>query len=239
MSRRPAEAVGVGLQVLRGRMQNAGRIHDLALKPVEQFVHPVGALGRHRRLFFLRGTPALDLGRRMLGFPPRRICFRECAADGVADEDQHGGLDQDGDGMDRDPQGIGAAGIDRGRQDEVQAEMMARNQRRRGHQHAPFAEAREHRQHGEIVEVHLDLPGMVAEQIHQDRGLADERNRKRKRDDRDRPLQPPGERGHGGERSGNQRGCQDRLAERPGNQRQHRHMDEGERDQRPRNDLLE
>jgi hypothetical protein len=238
VGRGTAEVLGVAGNLRRRSVKNAGRVRHLALEAFEQFAHPVGAERRGHQFLFLRLAGALDLARPVLGLVARRLRLAERAADGVADADQHGCLDDDDNGMHHNPQQVAATGIDRVRQHEVQTQVMRGDQARRGQQHHPVAKAREHRQDGEIVEMHFDLPGMAREQINQDRGLPGERHRQREGDDLHRPPQSPNQqRGHAQHSRGQNRE-RHVLPQCPGNRRQDRNMGERKRNQRLGDDRL-
>jgi hypothetical protein len=152
--------------------------------------------------------------------------------DRPADEDQHGGLDDDHHRVHRNPLQVARAGIDRVRQDEIERQVMQRDEPGGNDEDAPVAKPRKHGEHGEVVEVHLHLPGMPGEGEHEERGLPDERHREPHRDRAHRPLQDaeerrkeqaaaPGRIGHG-------------SPETPGDQREQRHVQKGERKEHAR-----
>ena len=88
--------------------------------------------------------------------------------------------------MQRDAAIIGAAWIERGRQHLIEAEMLHGDQPRSQKQYPQIAEARQHRQNGEVIEMGFDLPRMAFHQIDQQRGLRDQRHGQSGRDDDDR-----------------------------------------------------
>ncbi|WGR95015.1 hypothetical protein MTX20_13340 [Bradyrhizobium sp. ISRA435] len=103
-----------------------------------------------------RSAGSLGLGR-LLG---RRL---EQVGERVREPDQNTGLDQEDDGMENHTAKIGAAGIDGGRENEVQRQMMQRDCHSAGDDGPIVAIGDQARQGGEEVHVHVDLPGVAGE----------------------------------------------------------------------------
>jgi hypothetical protein len=166
-SRRIAEPPRIVLQGRGGGMKEDHGLRHLNLELLEQ---RVDAGRTPSRLLQARGLllgELFDLVRRILGEAPRLIDRRESRPDRVPDIDEHRGLGCDGDGVHARPEIVASTRIDCVRKDDVQPGMVQADQHRRRDQDAPVAETRQHGKHGEIIEVHLDLPWMAAESEHQ------------------------------------------------------------------------
>ena len=213
-------------------------VAHLPLEAFQQFAHPVGAQCRRNQFPLLRHAGELDLVGGRLGLMARGVSLAERGANGIADADQHRGFDHDDHGMNHDPEEVAAARIDRVREQKIQTQMMDGNQAGRSHQDRPFAKSRQHRQNREIVEVHLDLPRMPAEQEDEDRCLSGKRHGQCKADELHRPSQTPcGQRGRAQRRRG-QQGQEDVAPQQPGDRAQNDDMHQRQRHQRPGDDRL-
>ena len=143
---------------------NRHRLHDAADAAFEIAGEPL--LGRFAVLLgALLDLAALAVGARFRGH--RGLCLGGLHRGGleqllelVRERDQNAGLDQQDHGMQHDAAEIGAAGIDRRRQQEVQRDMMQRDRNRRGDDRAVVAIGDRAGQRREEVHVHVDLPGM-------------------------------------------------------------------------------
>ncbi len=81
--------------------------------------------------------------------------------------------------MDHHASEAGAARIDQRRREKIEAEMLHRDRQRRRHDDAPVGIGHQRRQHGEIVHVEVDLPGMALERRDAERDLHHQRHRER------------------------------------------------------------
>ncbi|WP_245311644.1 hypothetical protein [Bradyrhizobium pachyrhizi] len=120
------------------------------------------------------GLDALGVGARLGGtggLGLRRLQRRRPEQFGkrVREPDQHAGLDQQDQGVENDATEIGAAGIDRGRQDEIQRQVVQGNRQSAGDDRPIVAIGDEARQRGEEVHVHVDLPAVARELVDQHR----------------------------------------------------------------------
>ena len=80
--------------------------------------------------------------------------------------------------MKHDAAEIGAAGIDRRRQQEIQHQMMQRDRDGAGEDRPVVAIGDQKCQRGEEVHMHVDLPGMSGKLIGEHRNAAHQRDRK-------------------------------------------------------------
>ena len=79
--------------------------------------------------------------------------------------------------------------------------------------------------------MHLDLPRMAVEKVHQQRRLPDERDRKREGHKLDRAPQREESRGRGGKQRRKRKRRAERTAHRKRNEAEARHMHDRQRDQ--------
>ncbi|MFL5181576.1 MAG: hypothetical protein ACJ8CQ_13745 [Microvirga sp.] len=234
LNRDRAELVGIAPQRRRRVLQKAHRVADLGLETVDRGADRVRLRDRVGQVPFPLGDEPVEVAGETLRVGAVAPGGLEGGDDRPADEDQHGGLDDDDDRMHRDPLQVARAGIDRVRQDEIERQVVQRHEPGGNDEDAPVAEARQHGEHGEIVEVHLHLPGVAGEGEHEERGLPDERHRERHRDRAHRPLQQAEDRRKEQAGGGGKENRPWIPPETPGDQGEQRHVQEGERKEHPR-----
>ena len=124
------------------------------------------------------GAQALDLSHgafgaklRMRRCGERGLGIEEGAADHLAQEDQARRLDDHDDRVQHHPAEVAAAGIDRHRQQEVERQVVDGDEARGGDHRDGVAVEADQRQHGEIIHVHVDLPGVAVQRRDHQRDL--------------------------------------------------------------------
>ncbi|MBL6458760.1 hypothetical protein JMJ55_25835 [Belnapia sp. T6] len=98
---------------------------------------------------------------------------REGLHEAVRQPDQHRGLESNDRAMQPDAAEIGPAWEDRGRNDEIQHQMVQCDGHRGDHHHPPVASADQRGERGKEVHMHVHLPRVPREQIDEERRLPD------------------------------------------------------------------
>jgi hypothetical protein len=164
LGRHGAEHIGIPVQDGGGIVQDPDRLGHLVFEGLQCPFDELHALVCRAKLQAAFVEDDTEPRRHFLRRLTLRLRLLERAADRPSDAGEHDGLDHDHKGMKRHAAIIGAARIERARQQLIEPEMLHGDQPGGQDQDPEIAKSRQHRQNREIVKMGFDLPGMAVHQ---------------------------------------------------------------------------